>query len=441
MRVLILSFFLFSEFAIAEKAPTSGSLLWRISGNGLHQSSYLYGTMHTRDRRAFHFSDSVLHCFMRCKSFAMELKLDDLNSETVISSMMMDSGKTIENYLSRNQYDSLQQKTQSATGFPLSLFERMKPIYLATMLSNNELLNDTSSENPNACFLDEYFELLAKRSGKKVYALEMLQTQLDVFNFLSIEEQIVMLMKSIREGNNKSEVDTFIMHYINGELEVLINNKENELWPADFVNQILYQRNKGMADNIESLIVTHSTFAAFGAAHLTGDSGIISLLRKRGFNVEPVDAYYNDISEEGWLYVYPCSVIAVPMPGFPQFSYDTLPTSNLIYQKWTSMQSNNYVVAHFDKSVSINKKVLEEFAQNELTNQANLSRTKNEFVSHRNVKTFSLTEKSANGNAFIIENGNEKIAVLVLKDDSLNEKELIRFFSLIRYKISSVFSY
>lgn len=122
---------------------------------------------------------------------------------------------------------------------------------------------------------------MAKYSGKKVHALEMLQTQLDVFNFLSLTQQVVMLMKSVREENNSYVLDTFINHYVNGELEILVNSKDNQLWPSDFVNQILYKRNKGMADNIESLIKTQSTFAAFGAAHLTGDSGVISLLRKK----------------------------------------------------------------------------------------------------------------------------------------------------------------
>lgn len=443
MRLLLLVALFYSVHVIAEtqSLPTSGTLLWRISGNGLHAYSYLYGTMHTRDNRVFHFSDSVLNCFMRCQAFAMELKSDELNREDLISNMMLDSGQTIENYLSKIQYDSLQLKIQKATGLPLSLFERMKPIYIATMLSQNEFLKDTSSKNANLFFLDEYFEQMAKHSGKKIHALEMLQTQLDVFNFLSINQQVMILMKSVREENTTKGTDTFINHYINGELEILINQEENDLWPEEFVHQILYKRNVGMADKIENLIKTQTTFAAFGAAHLTGDSGIISLLRKKGFTVEPVNANYNDISDEGWLYVYPCSVISVPMPGLPEFATDTLLISKIIYPKWISTQSNHYVVAHFDKSVSINKKILEEFAWNELTTNVNLVRAKNEFAARRNIRTYSLKEKSESGYAFIIENGNEKIAVLVLKESGLEIQELKRFLSIIRYKISSIISY
>lgn len=78
----------------------------------------------------------------------MEIKLDELNREDAISNMMMDSGQTIENYLSKNQYDSLQQKIQIVTGLPMSLFERMKPIYIATMLSQSQLLKDTTIKIP-----------------------------------------------------------------------------------------------------------------------------------------------------------------------------------------------------------------------------------------------------------------------------------------------------
>ncbi|MEI7801358.1 MAG: TraB/GumN family protein [Bacteroidota bacterium] len=441
MRGFFIAFIFLTVTVHAETLPTSGTLLWRISGNGLKTSSYLYGTMHTRDKRVFHFSDSVLTCFMRCKSFAMELKLDDINREEVISNMMMDSGQTIENFLTKTQYDSLQQKMQQSTGLPLSLFDRLKPIYIATMLSQGELLGDSSDKNSNQLFLDEYFEQLANQSGKKVHALELLQTQLNVFNYLSLTEQIIFLMKSIRDESPEKGIDTFINHYVNGELEVLVNSEDNNLWPADFVGKILYERNKGMADHVEALIKEQSTFAAFGAAHLTGDSGVISLLRKKGFTVEPVQANYNDISDEGWLYIYPCSVIAVPMPGIPVLATDTLAESKCVYQKWISNQSNNYCVAHFNKNISINKSLLQQYVKNETGINLKLERAKNEFVSRRNIKTYKLNDKSSSGNLFVIENGNEKIEVIVLKNSSVDIDELKRFLSIIRYKVSSVINY
>ena len=42
------------------------SLLWRISTPGVERASYLYGTVHSRDQRAYQFGDSVLPALDRC---------------------------------------------------------------------------------------------------------------------------------------------------------------------------------------------------------------------------------------------------------------------------------------------------------------------------------------------------------------------------------------
>ena len=438
---LLFSLFPLSFFLSAETLPTSGTLLWRVSGNGLKENSYLYGTMHTRDTRAFHFSDSVLNCFIRCKAFAMELKIEEVNNEEVIGKMMLDGGATITSILSKEQFDSLQKKTQEVTGLSISLFERLKPIFIATILSQGELLNDSASKNPNLYFLDEYFEELAKRSGKNVHALEMVQTQLDVFNFLPMQQQVEYLMKSIREENEGHGIDTYISHYANGELEILLKSDEGDLLSGEFLTKVLTERNKGMTDHIEMLMRSQSLFAAFGAAHLTGDSGIISLLRERGYAVEPVTATYDDISSEGWLYVFPCSVVAVAMPGLPVVSKDTLPYKNFPFQKWVSKLSNTYCVIHLEKNVSLNKTLLESLAGNELDVKAHLTKISGDFPNRKNIRDYKMYYFSDLTNVFVIENGNEKIIAIVTKENAMDEIELKRFLSLVRYKIASPLSY
>ncbi len=43
-----------------------------------------------------------------------------------------------------------------------------------------------------------------------------------------------------------------------------------------------------MASRMDSLSALRTMFFAVGAAHLKGDSGVIELLQKKGFAVEPV---------------------------------------------------------------------------------------------------------------------------------------------------------
>src|SRR5512135_1843975 len=61
----------------ATPAQQRTSLLWKISGNGLKRPSYIYGTIHSYDKRAFVFREMVASYMKRCDAFGMEIKLDD----------------------------------------------------------------------------------------------------------------------------------------------------------------------------------------------------------------------------------------------------------------------------------------------------------------------------------------------------------------------------
>jgi uncharacterized protein YbaP (TraB family) len=70
MRIL-LPIFLFITFHSIGQKKYQG-LLWEISGNGLTESSYLYGTMHVSNKIAFNVSDSFYYCLDKVKGIALE---------------------------------------------------------------------------------------------------------------------------------------------------------------------------------------------------------------------------------------------------------------------------------------------------------------------------------------------------------------------------------
>ena len=47
------------------------SLFWKIYGNNLKDTSFIYGTMHTQDERVFKFKDGVLKEFKKAKIYAI----------------------------------------------------------------------------------------------------------------------------------------------------------------------------------------------------------------------------------------------------------------------------------------------------------------------------------------------------------------------------------
>lgn len=58
--------FLFIGF-ISFSQEQEQSLLWEISGNGLKQSSYIYGTMHVSKKVAFRLDDVFLKLLKKVK--------------------------------------------------------------------------------------------------------------------------------------------------------------------------------------------------------------------------------------------------------------------------------------------------------------------------------------------------------------------------------------
>ncbi|MBL0099512.1 MAG: TraB/GumN family protein [Saprospiraceae bacterium] len=51
---------------------------------------------------------------------------------------------------------------------------------------------------------------------------------------------------------------------------------------------MIYDRNKYMSERIVQLSQEKSSFFAVGAAHLAGDKGLISLLKKQGFKLRHI---------------------------------------------------------------------------------------------------------------------------------------------------------
>jgi hypothetical protein len=103
------------------------------------------------------------------------------------------------------------------------------------------------------------------------------------------------------KNQRKKYVDVYewmLVNYTAAELDKLHDfSKQGQT--ARQISLILYNRNDIMAKRIDSLGKIRSTFCAVGAAHLPGDSGLISLLRMKGFTVEPV--FSSKIIEPGDL--------------------------------------------------------------------------------------------------------------------------------------------
>ena len=71
------------------------SLFWKIYGNNLNDTSFLYGTMHTQDERVFQFRKGVNDAFNKSTIYAMELNIDSIDQVELMQGLIMDSSTTL----------------------------------------------------------------------------------------------------------------------------------------------------------------------------------------------------------------------------------------------------------------------------------------------------------------------------------------------------------
>ena len=268
---------------------TPKTLLWSISGNGFTKPCYLFGTMHTGDKRVYYIGDSVYSSIAFCEGFAMEIDPGE-NVDTFINSMeskqldiayreavVNNQVKQDPNYYKRKQwerdsaYNKLRQRYNDLSSRDLA---RLRRAY--RQRDRNEM---------NTTF-DLYLFDLAKTQGKTMGGLEDIAGRAALLDELGNTFDPDLFLKNQR----KKYVDVYewmIVNYTAAELDKLHEfSKLGET--ARHLSLMLYNRNDIMAKRIDSLGKIRSTFCAVGAAHLPGDSGVISLLRKKGFTVEPV---------------------------------------------------------------------------------------------------------------------------------------------------------
>jgi len=261
------------------QSASGQSLLWRISGNGLVAPSYLYGTIHIKDKRVFSFTDSVIVAQVACRATVLELELGNETSSHVSQMLALPSGETLSDYYSEAELDVLRSVVEEKTNIPFSVFRSMRPAALLSLLSESYF----SSDMPYA--LDEYFQHEAERMGKDIIGLETVQEQFDAISAISPE----MIFDYITDTAKQEDMsEQMISAYLKADFDSLSALLATDSLTMQYSDKLLENRNKTMAMRIDSLVREQTCFVAIGAGHLKGKDGVIDLLKSYGYALDPV---------------------------------------------------------------------------------------------------------------------------------------------------------
>lgn len=283
--------FVFYFFVIATWQPLRAqynALCWRISGNGLHKPSFLYGTMHTNDNRVFHFSKKVKAAFKKSTAYAMELDPKNLFSADLLLKIMRGNGESLQKNISGDDYTFLDSMLQKNMHVSIKLLDRTPPVLLSAMLEQMSLYDTENANADEKEFLDLYFYNQAK--SKTIIGIETPEEQLSALNSLTFHEQVYLLHTQIAEMKSHDKInndgDKMIDFYVHGQLDSLKEYGSERKLPEAFYKAVVADRNIKMADRIALYIQKESVFVAVGALHLASEDGVVAILRKKGYQVD-----------------------------------------------------------------------------------------------------------------------------------------------------------
>lgn len=294
-HILIISFILLSFFG---KAQDNNSLLWKVYQQGKTDTSFLYGSIHIKDKRVFDVNRHFNRVFEKSNTVALELHFDSINPFQLMNFIMMEDGKTLKNVMDSSKYKVVKSFFEDTLKTSIQYIERFQPIYTSTLLG--EMKNTAVDSNMNDKFLDEKFFSDAKSAGKSLIGLEKMEEQMQAFGSLPYTVQAELLYETVKETNKNPEVnpiEELILMYINQDLNSIseyindFNQSNSEtIQPYEQLlkEKLLDERNLRMVSRSMQLVKTGNTLIIVGAAHLPGELGLIELYRKRGFIVEPL---------------------------------------------------------------------------------------------------------------------------------------------------------
>lgn len=112
-------------------------------------------------------------------------------------------------------------------------------------------------------------------------------------------EQLVSYIDNIHNNSNEDkELNEMMSAYMSQDLQKLEDlMKKTDMGIGNFTEVLLYNRNRNWVAKMKDILPGKTLLIAVGAGHLPGDQGVISLLRKAGYTVTPIENKINRSKE------------------------------------------------------------------------------------------------------------------------------------------------
>lgn len=280
---LTLFLLIFTFNSLSEELFPQKGLLWQIEKPGV-KPSYLFGTMHSENPRVTKLLSIVKPYIAKVDQVSLET---ELNIAAILKSsiaLFLEPGQTLDQLMDKTQYTQLI-KVLYEHDIPEDFAKTLKPWAIMLMLSTPR------AKEGNVLDLLLYQEVQVQ--NKKVFGLETIEEQLDVFEGISFADQLTLLQETLNQLDEMSTIfeemlDLYTQRDLSGLLafsKKYMSSETNQALANSFKKRILDDRNIRMVERMQPHLHKGNTFIAVGALHLPGKNGILKLLEKQGYKL------------------------------------------------------------------------------------------------------------------------------------------------------------
>ncbi len=270
------------------------SLLWKVYAPGREdKASYLFGTMHMAEPEVTQKIRRLDPFFPSLKAVVLELLVSKQEVRADIQRrMLLPQGMELRSLIGEDRFLVLKHIFRHMPA-AMEGINRLKP-WAATLIASRipqSLQEERATPGP---VLDSLIELRTRQSGKTIGWLETAEEQMNVFDGLSLPEQLVLMDSSLKEMLSQAkELPQMEQHYIAENIQALYDDAfkpENLQDPVarKFMTRLNAKRNRVMAKRVNGVMYKGNTLVAVGVLHLPGEEGLLHRLEERGFCIEPM---------------------------------------------------------------------------------------------------------------------------------------------------------
>ena len=253
--------------------------LWSIHSEA-NPISYLFGTMHVQDARAFAFAELAKQKIALCDEFYTEIHFDSLSDSRMFEAQKLPEGITLQSLIGDKKFAKADKMIKKSFGVPLEYLNGILPMVVINQMVMKYLAED------NAEHLDMTLFQHARSLDKTTKGIETIESHISVLKNIPLELQKKQFLDFIKSPKKyKKKTAQLANLYASGDIYKLYKISKNSM--GEIKNLMIYKRNAEMSDYIKGNL-SQSAFYAVGAGHLAGKKGIIKLLKNNACKLKPI---------------------------------------------------------------------------------------------------------------------------------------------------------